>query len=71
MRTKDLITLLQKLVDENVEYEGVMGEHEIVIDVFSKIGDTHQFEYSGFTPNIKVEKSGDGVYDIISAFKDE
>lgn len=69
MLTKDLIKKLQKLVDDHESCIEVMGEHEIVVDVFIKTGEReHTFIYAGFSPNIVIEKSGDGVYDIISAF---
>ena len=72
MRTLDLITKLQLLVEQHRPMEEVMGDHEIVIDVFRKApGHEHLFQYSGFSPNIEIEKSKDGVYDIISAFETE
>ncbi len=71
MKTLDLIELLQKLVAEHKSYEDVMGPHEIVIDVFGKTADGKYFEYKGFSPNFKIEKSSDGVYDILSAFEDQ
>jgi len=72
MMTTELIKELQKLVDDHKSYEDVMGPHEIVIDVFKKIpGEGHEFNYVGFSPNIQIEKSSDGVYDILSAFAEE
>lgn len=74
MRTIDLIAQLQKLVDDHKASgaEEVMGEHEIVIDVFRKYCDTKAnvgwYQYGGFDPDIRIEKSDDGVYDILSAF---
>lgn len=68
MRTLDLIAKLQLLVEQHRPMEEVMGDHEIVIDVFRKVED-HKFIYSGFSPNIEIDKSADGVYDIISAFE--
>lgn len=68
MLTKELIKQLQKLVDNHESYIDVMGEHEIVIDVFKK-GEGTNFYYSGFSPNIVIDKSSDGVYDILSAFE--
>ena len=70
MKTKDLISKLQKLIEEHEPLREMMGEHEIVIDVFVKYLGTHVFEYCGFSTNIPIEKSSDGVYDIISAFKE-
>jgi len=67
MKTKDLIKKLQDMVDEH-ESSGaieVMGEHEIVIDCWTKT-DT-DWKYSGFSPNIEITYSADGVYPIIAA----
>lgn len=71
MTTIELIKKLQKLVDEHKSYEDVMGPHEIVIDVFQKAGTDGAFRYAGFSPKIKIEKSSDGVYDILCAFAEE
>lgn len=75
MRTKDLIEQLQKLVDDHKPCEWLMGEHEIMIDVFQvtemecKEGIMYKsFKYLGFSPEIFIDKSGDGVYDILSGF---
>lgn len=70
MRTLDLIAKLQKLVDDHKPYEEIMGEHEIVIDVFKRSHEfAPRFTYAGFSGNIKIDKSSDGVYDILSAFE--
>lgn len=67
MITKDLIKELQRLVEAHKCVEDMMGPHEIVIDVFVKT-ENDNFRYAGFSPNIKIEKSSDGVYDILNAF---
>lgn len=68
MKTKDLIKQLQKLVDEHEEHIPVMGEHEIVIDVWRLVDlENHRFEYMGFSPNIQITYSADGVYPILAA----
>ena len=67
MLTKDLIKQLQKLVDAHESYVEVMGEHEIMVDVFKKVAE-HTFQYAGFSKDIRIDKSTDGVYDIICAF---
>ncbi len=67
MRTLDLIAKLQLLVEQHRPMEDVMGDHEIVIDVFKDCGQ-HKFQYAGFSPHIIIEKSSDGTYDILSAF---
>ncbi len=67
MKTKDLIAKLQTLVDDHEPHVEVMGEHEIVIDVFCKTDKQGCFEYRGFSPNVIIDKSKDGVYDILTA----
>ena len=69
MQTTELIKKLQQLVDNHKSYEEVMGPHEIVIDVFRKFPDGIGYQYRGFSPNITIDKSSDGVYDILSAFE--
>jgi hypothetical protein len=69
MLTTELIKKLQQMIEEHKPYEEVMGPHEVVIDVFKRDGVTdHGFHYAGFSPYIEIEKSSDGVYDILSAF---
>jgi hypothetical protein len=67
MKTKDLIKQLQTLVDNHEPHLEIMGEHEIVIDVFCKTEKRGCFEYKGVSPNILIDKSSDGVYDILTA----
>lgn len=67
MRLKDLIKQLQDLyATYDNEYFLFMGEPEIMIDVFKR---TEQgiFTYEGFSKDIAIEKTSDGVYDIIVA----
>jgi hypothetical protein len=69
MKLIDLIRELEDLYySYDEEYHSVMGEPEIMIDTFDLVGD-HKFEYAGFGPEIYIDKSADGVYDIIRAFK--
>lgn len=78
MKIIDLIAKLQALYNTyDDEYKSVMGEPEIVIDVFEKMGvkdrfgsnqSHYGFEYSGFSPDIVIEKTDCGTYDILSAF---
>lgn len=69
MITKDLIKKLEQLVADHEPCVEVMGEHEIMIDMFDNKEPGQLFEYGGFSPEINIEKSADGVYDILSAFK--
>lgn len=66
MRTTDLIALLQKLVDEHEPHKEMLGEHEVMIDVWRK-GYDNNWHYRGFSPNIEIGISEDGVYPIIQA----
>lgn len=70
MRTIDLIAKLQELVDAHEPMKAVMGEHEIMIDSFGQNEDADGFEYLGFNHVIEIEKSSDGVYDILNAWAD-
>lgn len=68
MKTKDLIKQLQDMVS-TYEAKGmreVMGEHEIVIDTWHNINKGF-WEYRGFSPNIEITYSADGVYPILAA----
>lgn len=70
MKTKDLIKQLQHLIDEHerLGLQEQMGEHEIVIDVWQLVNPvTHCFEYRGFSPNIQITYSSDGVYPTLAA----
>ena len=72
MRLIDLISKLQALYNTyDAEYKEVMGEPEIVIDCFDRIGDTHTFEYAGYDTNIVIEKTDCGLYDILNRFGNE
>ena len=71
MLLKDLIKKLQVLyeietADGSLE---VMGEPEIMIDTFEK-NYGNLYNYAGFDKEINIERSGDGVYHILSRFKE-
>lgn len=69
MQIKALISKLQDLYDSyDEDYKSVMGEPEIVIDNFGRLGNTHTFEYLGYNPQIVIEKTDCGTYDILNAF---
>ena len=69
MRIIDLIKKLEDLYcTYDDEYKHHMGEPEIMIDVFGDTDKPHMFEYRGFSKDICIDKSADGVYDIIRAF---
>lgn len=65
MLIKDLITQLQDIYDEQSKLSEVLGEPEIQIDSFKKAPNGYH-TYQGFTPDIRIERSGDGVYFILS-----
>ena len=71
MLIKYLINQLQVLYDTyDDEYKTVAGEPEIMVDVFAPVvGEPHKFYYAGFDHIITIEKSKDGVYDIVNKFK--
>lgn len=64
MKIRDLIKQLEELESTCPAY---LQPAEIVIDVFEECGD-HKFAYKGFSPDVRITKSGDGVYDILTAF---
>lgn len=66
MKTKDLIKKLQEMVDRHEPEVEIFGEHEIVIDTW-KSADNNLWLYSGFSPNIEITYSADGVYPILAA----
>lgn len=72
MQIKDLILQLEALYNTYTEQDKeIMGEPTIEIDVFKKKPNTeHDFIYDGFSHEIKIEPSSDGVYHIFSAFSD-
>lgn len=77
MLLKDLINQLQSLYDKEVvgDYLEVMREPEIMIDVFEKPKGLEKltpsyYSYKGFDKEINIERLGDGVYLLISRFKD-
>ncbi len=72
MKLLKLIQDLQALYDKEMESFDVMGEPEIMIDYFEFNPQTHGFMYMGFSnDDIKIERSSDGVYLIISRFASE
>jgi hypothetical protein len=70
MRIIDLIDGLQKLRDSYTqEHLDIFGEPTVYLDTFEAIKDEPgKFTYAGINYQVKIEKSDDGVYDIISSF---
>lgn len=64
MLIRDLIKQLEELEANCPDY---LQPAEIMIDVFEECGD-HKFVYRGFSKDVRITKSGDGVYDILTAF---
>jgi len=72
MLLKDLISKLESIYEEQKPFIEVIGEPEIVIDLFKEIDkEKHLFKYYGFSQDIKLEYTADGVYNIINAFDKE
>lgn len=67
MKTKDLIKQLQDMVDlyEVTGMQEIMGEHEIVIDCWQGTG--NEWSYKGFSPNVEITYTSDGVYPVLAA----
>lgn len=70
MLIKDLIEQLQALYELEMVHADVMGEPEIMIDCFKRV-EQGTFQYAGFSNQIKIERSADGVYPIISGFTED
>lgn len=69
MKITDLINKLEDLYSTyDDEYKYYMGEPEIMIDYFEIADNGHDIEYKGFTNEIHIDKTADGVYDILRAF---
>lgn len=70
MQLKLHIKQLQDLYDTwTTEDKEIFGEPEIMVDCFERyVGHEHAFYYSGLSPEIKIEKSSDGCYDIVNMF---
>lgn len=66
MKTKDLIKQLQALVDAHEPEIEIFGEHEIVIDSWKNVNE-HVWQYEGFSLNIEITPSSDGVYPVLHA----
>lgn len=70
MQLKLLIEQLQTLYESEMIHYDVMGEPEIMIDCFKKV-EPGVFHYAGFDNQIKIERSSDGVYPILSGFLED
>ena len=66
MLIKDLIKLLEDEYQKQLPLSDMMGEPGIMIDVFSE--KEKGFEYQGFSKEIFITRSSDGVYPIITVF---
>lgn len=76
MRIIDLIEKLQMLYNTYTdEDKAIMGEPEIMIDLFRLVDDVNEppyhRTYAGYSPNIVFSNSGDGVCKILSAFYED
>ena len=74
MLVRDLITQLEALIvanDADPEWKAMMGEATVVIDMFRWDEDRGAFNYIGFSQDVRITKSADGVYDILTAIEDD
>jgi hypothetical protein len=66
MLLKDLIKKLEVLYSTYTdEYKEIWGEPEIMVDAFLFLSEGG-IKYKGFSPDIVIDYSSDGVYPIIS-----
>jgi len=70
MLIKTLIEQLQTLYEKEMIHADVMGEPEIMIDCFKRV-EQGVFQYVGFSNQVRIERSADGVYAILSGFVDD
>jgi hypothetical protein len=70
MLIKTLIEQLQTLYEAEMIHADVMGEPEIMIDCFKRV-EQGVFQYAGFSNQVRIERSADGVYAILSGFVDD
>jgi hypothetical protein len=70
MLIKTLIEQLQTLYEKEMIHADIMGEPEIMIDCFKRV-EQGIFQYAGFSNQVRIERSADGVYPILSGFVDD
>lgn len=70
MQLKLLIEQLQTLYEAEMIHADVMGDPEIMIDCFKRV-EQGVFQYAGFSNQVRIERSADGVYAILSGFVDD
>jgi hypothetical protein len=70
MLIKTLIEQLQTLYEKEMIHADIMGEPEIMIDCFKRV-EQGIFQYAGFSNQVRIERSADGVYAILSGFVDD
>ena len=66
MLVKDLIKLLEELLEKHKPSQEVMGDCEIMIDVFTYAG-YQEFEYAGISKDIIITYTEDSVYPVLTA----
>jgi hypothetical protein len=66
MLIKDLIDQLQELYKKEMKYYDILGDPEIMIDCFERMAPS-TFKYKGFSKDIVIQRSNDGIYPIITA----
>ena len=68
MNLRKFINMLEAEYEQQMQYSDVMGEPEIVIDVFIAMPDGSR-QYAGFmTKDIVIDTTSDGVYRVLTAF---
>lgn len=70
MLIKDLIEQLQTLYEQEMIHADIMGEPEIMIDCFRKV-EQGVFHYVGFSKDVSIQRSDDGVYLILNGFAND
>jgi len=72
MNLRKFIDMLEAEYEQQMQYSDVMGEPEIVIDLFKESDYcSRKYEYAGFTTQyIVIDNTSDGCYRVITAFAD-
>ena len=70
MLIKDLIEQLQTLHEQGMIHADIMGNPEIMIDCFKQV-EPGVFHYAGFSKDVSIQRSDDGVYLILNGFAND
>ncbi len=70
MLCRELIKQLESLIEANKPYEDIEGAATIEIDKFRWNETKQAFDYIGIDHDIKITKTADGVYNVLTAIEE-